>query len=43
MNKKQLKYFIATDSHNLLRYGENKIAYFLKKLLYKIELLIKKI
>lgn len=40
MNKKQLKYFIATDTHNLLRGGENKIKYFFKKLLYKIELLI---
>lgn len=40
MNKKQLKYFIATDTHNILRDGENKIFYFFKKLLYKIELLI---
>ena len=40
MNKKQLKYFIATYTHNILRDGENKIFYFFKKLLYKIELLI---
>ena len=39
MNK-ELKRIIAGDKYNLLRDNENRIVYFLRKLIYKIEILI---
>ena len=36
----RLKYFIATDKYNLLRNEENPVSYFIKRMYYKLQLLI---
>tara|TARA_R100001460_G_scaffold64736_1_gene105033 strand:+ start:226 stop:360 length:135 start_codon:yes stop_codon:yes gene_type:complete len=42
MTKEQLKYFISTDKHNILKdESESKLKYFLTRIKYKIELKLK--
>ncbi len=36
MTEKQLQQFIATDQYGLLRDGENKVIYWLKRIYYKL-------
>lgn len=36
MNRKQIRWFIATDNQGLLRDKEGKIEYFLKRMIYKL-------
>lgn len=41
MTKKQMEYFIITDSHHLLRTDESYIGYELKRLFFRIKKFIK--
>ena len=40
MTKDNIKHFIANDKENLLRTDEGVIAYWFKRMIYKLELLI---
>ena len=42
MTKDNIKHFIANDKENLLRTDEGVIAYWFKRMIYKLELLIKR-